>query len=100
MPPTEGSDFVRRLGRAALVGSFPFFFSGRSAVGELFPSVGRVETGARGIRAAVASQFNPLTRGPAGLIQVPILEEIAGNALLDRLGQGGPIPDLIRRLRR
>lgn len=94
------NDLIRRLSRAAVVTSFPFLFTGRTAVGELLPgSVGRAEQAARAVRAAVAAQFTP-ARGSVGAVQVPILEEIAGTAILNRLAMGGPLSGLLRRLRR
>jgi len=78
------SDLADRLARAALVTSFPFFFPGRTAIGELFPSVGVVETGLRGLQTTVAAQFNPLTRGPTG-IQVAVMEELAERALMGEI---------------
>lgn len=77
-------DLVDRLGRAALVTAFPFVFMGRTGIGELFPSVGRLETGARGLITLVGSQLHPATRGAAGL-QLAALEEIAERALMDEV---------------
>jgi len=94
-------ELAARIARAAVVTSFPFLFTGRTGIGELFPgSVGRAEQATRAVRAAVAAQFTPLTRGAVGAVQIPILEELAGTAILDRLARGGPIPGLLRRLRR
>jgi len=93
-------DLSERLRRAAVVTAFPFLFTGRTGIGELFPgTVGRAEQATRAVRAAVAAQFTP-ARGAVGAIQVPILEEIAGTAILGRLAGGGPLGQLIRRLRR
>ena len=77
-------DLVDRLGRAALVTSFPFLFPGRTAIGELFPSVGALETGARGLIAFGASQAHPATRGTVG-IQAAVLEQVAERALMDEI---------------
>jgi len=77
-------DLADRLGRAALVTSFPFLFPGRTAIGELSSTAGAAETTARGLISFAASQANPLTRGPVG-IQLAVLEEMAERALMDEI---------------
>jgi len=95
----HNDELATRIARAAIVTSFPFLFTGRTGIGELFPgSVGRAEQATRAVRAAVAAQFTP-ARGAVGALQVPILEEIAGDAILGSLARGGPLPFLLRRLR-
>ena len=78
-------ELVDRLGRAALVTSFPFFFPGRSAIGELFPTIGSAEGIARGLVTFGVAQANPVTRGLSGGIQMAVMEEIAQRALLDEI---------------
>jgi len=79
----DHDSIFKPLARAAVVGAFPFFFSGRTPFGELFPSIGGTETAARALRSLALLQSTPLRGAPS--IQAAILEEIAADAALDEI---------------